>query len=86
MSLMRRRNKMRQVNDREVLLERPEDVERAIQWCEKNGAVATVFFVEGYPSAGRCDCGTRPRDFIERMKRLVSRQSDVRARVGECLT
>ena len=77
---------MRKVNDTEVLLETPEDVERAIQWCEDRGAVATVFFVEGYPEAGRCNCGARPRAFIEHIESIVGGQRDVHARMGECTT
>lgn len=77
---------MQVVSPTEVLLERPEDVEAACNFCNKCGAPEVVFFVPGYPPVGRCDCQNPPRSFVKRLGDIVMAQHDVHARVGECRT
>tara|TARA_B100000745_G_scaffold300606_1_gene255907 strand:+ start:8919 stop:9173 length:255 start_codon:yes stop_codon:yes gene_type:complete len=77
---------MRKISDTEVALESPQDVESAFAFCRKHGGAEAVFFVEGYPPKGRCDCFNPPKEFLKRMKKIVSYQADMHVRVGVCRT
>lgn len=77
---------LRELSSTEVALGAPEDVEAACDFCKERNAAEAVFFIEGHPPVGRCDCTDPPQGFVERMRDIVRAQPNVHVRVGECLT